>query len=170
MTTIFRSSLESKVGWTWRDEQDRSAVVDSNQWLWRISLQEGTDEGQANAVWYVLGKTLASGASNEWDLTALSRTLFNASVNQAFASVKALYVINRKESTGNLIIGGASTNSWPGPFSSVTQTIRVVPGGVLLVVHPNAGWSVSASAKNLKLAAESGSVTYDLILVGVKAG
>ena len=90
MTTILRSSLESKVGWTWRDEQDRSAVIDSNQWLWRLSLQEGTDEGQANAVWYVLAKTLASGASNEWDLTALSRTLFNASVNQAFANVKAL--------------------------------------------------------------------------------
>ena len=79
-------------------------------------------------------------------------------------------MISRKESAGNLIIGGASTNPWPGPFSSASHTLRVVPGGVLLVAHPNAGWSVSASAKNLKLAAESGSVTYDLILVGVKAG
>lgn len=168
MTTIFRSSLLAQLGWTWRDEQDRTTVMDSNQWPWRLFLHEGTEDGQANAVWYVLAETLPTGGSSTWTLDALPRNVFGGQFSQAFSKVKALFVINRAESTGDLVIGNAATNPWPGPFSSAAQTVRVVPGGVLLVVQPNAGWPVTSTAKSLKLAAESGSVTYDLILFGVK--
>lgn len=167
MTTVLRSTLLAKLGWTWQDEQDRAVVADSNQWTWRTALNEGTQPGEANAIWYAVGKTLASGASNEWLLDALSRPLFGKTIVQGFSSVKVLWLANRGESTGTLVLGGASSNPWPGPLSSGSSTLCVAPGGVLFAVHPAAGWGVSSSAKAIKLLAEAGSVTYDIILLGV---
>lgn len=167
MTTSFRSTLMTQLGWTWRDEQDRAVVTDTNRWSWQAALNEGTEAGEANALWYAVGKTLPSGASTEWLLDALARQLFGKTVVHAFASVKALWLANRNESAGILAIGGATSNPWVGPFSPANSMVRLSPGGVLFVVHPGTGWSVSSSAKAVKLAAESGSVTYDIILVGV---
>lgn len=167
MATVFRSTLLAQLGWTWRDEQDRAAVIDANQWSWRTSLNEGTQPGEANAIWYAMGITLASGASTEWLLDALSRPLFGKTIVQAFSSIKALWLANRSESSGTLVMGGAASNPWAGPMGSGSSLLRIAPGGVLFVAHPGGGWSVSSSAKALKLAAESASVTYDIILLGV---
>lgn len=167
MTTSFRSTLMTQLGWTWRDEQDRAVVTDTNRWSWQLALNEGTQAGEANALWYAMGKTLAADSSTEWLLDALSRQLFGKTVVHTFATVKALWLANRNESAGTLALGGASSNPWPGPFSPANSVLRISPGGVLFVVHRGTGWSVSSSAKALKLAAESGAVTYDIILMGV---
>lgn len=167
MATVFRSTLLAQLGWTWRDEQDRAGVTDSNQWSWRTALNEGTQPGESNAIWYAVGKTLASGASTEWLLDALSRPLFGKSIVQSFSAIKALWLANRSESGGTLVMGGAASNPWLGPMGSGSNLLRIAPGGVLFTVHPGAGWGVSSSAKALKLAAESASVTYDIILLGI---
>lgn len=168
MSTIFRSTLLTQLGWTWRDEQDRAVVTDSNRWTWQTALNEGTQPGEANAVWYAVGKTLATSASIEWPLDALSRALFGKTIVHNFSAVKALWIANRSESSGILALGGATNNPWLGPLSSASSILRLAPGGVLFVVHPGTGWNVSSSAKTLKLAAESGAVTYDIILIGIR--
>ncbi|MGQ9504220.1 MAG: hypothetical protein ACUVQG_03885 [Thermogutta sp.] len=167
MSTIFRSTLLTQLGWTWRDEQDRAVVSDSNRWSWQTMLNEGTQPGEANAVWYAVGRTLAAGSSTEWALDALSRALFGKTIVHSFSAVKALWIANRSESSGTLALGGATNNPWLGPLNSATSILRLAPGGVFFVVHPGTGWSVSSSAKALKLAAESGAVTYDMILIGI---
>jgi len=167
MAAVFKSTLLAQLGWTWRDEQDRAAVTDTNQWSWRTALNEGTQPGEANAIWYAMGKTLASGASTEWLLDALPRPLFGKTIVQTFSSIKALWLANHSESGGTLAMGGAPSNPWSGPMGSATNLLRIAPGGVLFVAHPGMGWSVSSSAKALKLAAESASVTYDIIVLGI---
>lgn len=167
MSISLRSSIEAKLGWTWSDQQTGSRIFDDSQALWRIHLHEGTETNQANAVWYTLSRTLASGTSQEWDLAALPISVFRGQFTRAFTTIKALFVINRAESAGNLLVGGASSNPWPGPFTTASAVSRIVPGGALLVGNPGTGWPVTTTARNLKLAAENGSLTYDLVLLGI---
>jgi hypothetical protein len=56
-----------------------------------------------------------------------------------------------------------------GPFGASTHTVAVPPGGILLLVDPNTGWTVTAgTADLLKItnASSTGSATYDIELFG----
>ncbi|GAB6187406.1 hypothetical protein [Thermopirellula anaerolimosa] len=166
MSRTLRSVVSAQLSWNWRDEQDFALLADDNRLEYRPTLLSGSAAGQADAVWYASGDALAENAARRWTLTALPRNVFGGQITQSFTAIKALLLLPRAESEGVLVMGGDSQSPWWAPLGAADQTLRLPPGGALLLSHPGAGWPVSAQAANLRLTAEGGPVTYDLALIG----
>jgi len=134
-----------------------------------IPLLNGTGANQADRI-FADKRTLAALASEELDLSgALTDPLGTA---LAFAKVKAILLRADKANTNDVVLGGASSNQFVGPFGGATHTVSIPPGGAALFVAAGAGWLVTAgSADLLKIAngASGLSVTYDIVIVGTSA-
>jgi hypothetical protein len=101
-------------------------------------------------------RTLAASASEDLDL---------AGAFANFTKVHAIYVFATSANTNNVVVGGASANSFVAPF---TGTVTVGPGGENLVTS-KAGWTVTAGTGDLLKIANSNSgsaVTYDIVVAG----
>lgn len=129
------------------------------------TLLTGTGDDQNNAVYEDIN-TLADGGSATIDLTSVSGAFGDTF---AFISVKAV-IINNKSETQTLVIGGAASDAWVGPFGDIDQTLSIPPMGTFVIIAPKAGYSVSSGSKNLKiLNGSAGDPTeYTIWMVGCK--
>lgn len=132
-------------------------------------LLTGTGDGQADVV-FVDQRTISASSSEELDLAgSLTDPLGGSAV---FAEVAAIEVRAAAGNTNNVVVGGAASNAFVGPFGAADNTIAVPPGGVLVLYHPGGGWAVTAGTGDLLQVANSGSgstVTYDIVIVGRSA-
>lgn len=132
-------------------------------------LVTGTGDGQADTV-FTDTRTLSASASEELDLSgSLEDPLGGSAV---FAEVVAVEVRASADNTNDVVVGGASSNAWVGPFGAADNTFAVPPGGVLVFNHPGAGWAVTAGTGDLLQVENGGSgtaVTYDIVVVGRSA-
>lgn len=114
-------------------------------------------------------RTIAASGTDDLDLTgtALQDAL---GVNLALARVKLIAVYAAAGNTNNVVIGGAASNQFVGPFGAATHTVAIPPNGLFVVTAPTAaGWVVTAGTGDLLRIANSGagtSVTYDIIIFG----
>jgi hypothetical protein len=126
----------------------------------------GTSSGQVSKL-FSDSRTLAASASESLDLSgALVDALGQATV---FTVVKAIMVKAAAGNANNVVVGGAASNAFVGPFADATDKIAVPPGGMLLLVHPGAGWTVTSGTGDLLQIANSGagtSVDYDVVIAG----
>jgi hypothetical protein len=137
----------------------------------QIALVDGTGAGQANQV-YRARRTLAASAVEDLDLSGTS--LQNPfGVNLALARVKTVAIAALAGNTNNVVIGGAPTNAWVGPFGAATHTKAVRPGGFeLWACSDVTGWPVTATTADLLRIANGGAgstVTYDILVIGATA-
>jgi hypothetical protein len=126
---------------------------------------DGTGANQLDFVWSDR-RTLAA-TSEEIDLVGGLVDSFGVAFS--VAKLKFLAIINRSTTVGhNLEVGGASA-AVP-IFSAANDEIIVPPGGKLIYVAPSlAGIAVTAtSADLLKVDAGANTISYDIILGGVK--
>ena len=146
---------------------DLSQPVDSLSYQWWTELADGTAAGQANAR-VTDRRTLAGSATENLDLSGGLTDPFGAPL--LFTAVKAIQVSAAAANAGAITIGGAASNAFVGPFGASTHTLSVPPGATVLLVHPGAGWPVTAgTADLLKVANGSASASvYDVIIVGVE--
>jgi hypothetical protein len=135
-----------------------------------VNMPSGTAAGQADLMWSDQ-RTLAASASESLDLAgtlvgALGQTL-------TFARVKAIVIRAADGNTNDVIVGGAASNTWVGPFADATDKIKVKPGGLLLLAAPGAtAYPVTAGTGDQLQVANSGAgttVTYDVIVIGASA-
>jgi hypothetical protein len=133
------------------------------------TFEDGTANGQADTI-FADQRTLAASASESLDLAgALTDPLGGAAV---FAEVAAIEIRAAAGNTNNVVVGGAASNAFVGPFGAADNTIAVPPGGVLVLSHPGAGWPVTAGTGDLLQIANSGAgspVTYDVVIIGRSA-
>lgn len=133
------------------------------------TLTSGTGSGQADLVWGDTN-TLAASANTDIDLAGSLTGPLGATLT--FAKIKAVFVYADEGNTNNVVLGGAASNAFVGPFGAATHTIAVPPGGSVLLTAPAAGWPVTAATADLLRVANSGagsSVTYRVILIGTSA-
>lgn len=133
-----------------------------------FSLTNGTGANQANAGFADIRTLSASGTEN----LDLSGSLLDAFGNTlAFTKIKAMVVLAASGNTNDVLIGGAGSNGFITPFADATDVARVKPGGLLVMVAPDAnGLAVTAGTGDiLKVTNSAGStsVTYTIILIGV---
>lgn len=167
MTTNLQSKIEAQLGWTWRDHVDTSPVVDSNRIRFKRDMIDGSETNQADAVWHAKNQTLSAGASTTLELDALEKELFGDTIFIALLKLKSLLIKNNNTGdTGYLLVGGAASDAWHAPFGNVDDTLKVMPGGALLLANPRDGWDVTVDARDLKITAVGGSVTYDIAMLG----
>jgi len=167
MTTTLHSTVQARLGWTWRDRAGSAWIVDSNRLESRIDLADGTGRRQADAVWHAYDQVLGEGQSVNIELDGLEQNLFGGAVVIRMARVKALLIVNKNSSgPGYLHIGGAQVDEWYAPFGGPGGTLKVMPDGLVLLTNCSDGWIVDAQHAVLRLAAAGGSVTFDIAVLG----
>lgn len=132
-----------------------------------IAFADGTGLGKV-AKMHVSTRTLAASASETLDLAGGTLTDPQGQV-VTFTKIKVLHVRPSASNPGTVIVGGTPANGFLGWFGSAANQIAIPPGGVLLIVDPNTGWTVTAGTGDLlKIANGSGSAsaTYDIEIFG----
>lgn len=116
-------------------------------------------------------RTITASSNEDLDLAGSLTDAFGATLT--FVRVKAIIVKAAAGNTNNVVVGGAASNQFVGPFGAATHTIAVKPGGALIFVAPDAtGWAVTAGTGDLLRIANSGagtSVTYDIQILGASS-
>lgn len=136
-----------------------------------VSLTDGTGAGQANRVFQDT-RTLAASASEDLDLAGVLTGPDGAVIT--FARIKLLAVVAAPGNANNVVVGGAASNAWLGPFGAAAHTIAVRPGEPKLIcaAADAVAYPVTAGTVDLLKIANSGagtSVTYSILIVGSSA-
>lgn len=134
-----------------------------------IALATGTGNDQADMI-FTDTRTLAASASEDLDLAGSLVGAFGNTLT--FVKIKAILVIADSGNTNNVVVGGAASAQFVGPFGAANDTIAVQPGGVFMIAVPDTGWTVTATSADLLKIANSGGttgVTYKIVLIGTSA-
>ncbi|AHE52633.1 hypothetical protein [Sphingomonas sanxanigenens] len=133
----------------------------------RYPLTDGVGANQANNV-FSDTRTLAASASESIDLAGSLANVFG--VVLTFTAIKAIYVKAAAGNTNDVVIGGAASNAFVGPFADASDKLAIKPGGCVMLVNPSAaGWTVTPSTGDLLLIANSAAgtpVSYDIVIIG----
>jgi len=135
----------------------------------RISLLTGVAVSQADQV-FSDTRTLAASGTEDLDLAGGLSDPFGAALT--FVKVKAIILLPATGNTNDVLLGGAASNGFVGPFADATDKVKGGPGGAIVLVAPKAGWTVTAATGDLLKVANSSSgtpVTYDIVIVGTSA-
>lgn len=145
-------------------------LVNSSSPLSTTSTFDFTNGSGANQASLIFSdtRTLTASASENLDLAGVLTDAFGAVIN--FTKIKALILRTAAANTNDVVIGGAATNGFISPFGAATDTVKVRPGGVMVLVSPDAtGYAVTAGTADQLKVANSGAgtpVTYDIVLIG----
>ncbi len=160
---------QALVAWLQSQQQATADLKDAGRLETAIALAPGTGENQADLIWHAQD-TLAAGADQLLDLTALSRSVLGASGTVQFAKVKVVLLRNLADTAGQVLQAGPSgtADGWTGPFGGVgAAMVELGPQGCWFQAAPLDGWNVSATSKVLKLHnPNSAELTYQIVLAG----
>lgn len=136
-----------------------------------LAFTSGVAASQADVL-FMDERTLAASATENLDLNASLTDAFGAAFNPA--KVKAVLVYALAANVNDVVVGGAASNGWLGPFGAAAHTVAVKPGGFLFMAAPGLaglGAVTAATGDLLKITNSSSgsSVTYGVIIIGVSA-
>lgn len=134
-----------------------------------IDLASGTAADQADRV-FSDERTLAGSASEDLDLAGVLTDALGNTIT--FAKIRAIFIENLATGNNQVVVGGAASNQFVGPFGAGTHTVSVGPGGFLALVNRHtAGWTVTPGTVDLlKIAnSTSGSINYRIVIIGCSA-
>lgn len=120
---------------------------------------------QADVMWSD-SRTIAASGTDALDMTGSLVNQLGQTIAQG--EVVAIYVEAAPANTNNVVIGGAASNPFNGPFATATSKIALGPGEFVLLSSQN-GWGVTAGTGDILQIANSGagtSVTYNIIVIG----
>lgn len=135
-----------------------------------FSFEAGTGAGLTADLAYANTISLAAAATTTLDLAGGLTDAFGNTLT--FAKVKGLFVQCPKANVGAVQIGGNATSAFNGPLGGTTPKLATMAGGVTSLVHPGAGWTVTASTGDiLKLtnADANNAATANVVIWGVSA-
>ncbi|MFC3097375.1 hypothetical protein [Alteraurantiacibacter palmitatis] len=133
----------------------------------RASFSNGTGADQANNL-FVDRRTIAGAGSEEIDLAGVLSNALGQTLT--FTAIKAIRIHSDPDNGGNIVVGGAESNAFVGPFGDATDTLSIAPGGFFEVVNPSAaGWPVTAgTGDRLKVANSDAEdpASYSIEIIG----
>ena len=136
-----------------------------------LEFANGTGANQADLL-FVDERTIAASGSEEIDLAGSLSDAFGATITAA--EVVGLLVVADAGNTNDVVVGGAASNAFVGPFAAADNTVSVGPGGIFAIFSPDASGigTVTASTGDLLKVANSSSgtgVTYKLAVLARSA-
>ncbi len=174
MADTLTVDIKASLHWLFQDALDLATVTDTARLEYGRTISDGVTVDQADKLWHD-ERTLASGASENLDLTALTNSVFGSTVTINFARVKALMIVNLATTPNeDLAVGGAGSggNGWHAPFKGNADARVVVSAdSTLLWINKKHGWTVINDLSDiLKIANDGlGSVTYKIAIVGASS-
>jgi hypothetical protein len=135
-----------------------------------LSYRPGAGAGQADRLYH---EKLTVPGSGNLDLDLTGGSLKDVDGNTlTLARVKGLIVVADAANEHNIVVGGADSNAWVGPFGADTDTIEVQPDGQLSFWTPSeTGWPVTAGTGDILRLANAGAndVVCEVLIVGSAA-
>ena len=134
-----------------------------------INLVEGVSTGQADKM-FADNRTEAASSNESLDLYGSLTDPTGGTLN--FVTIKAIYIKASCNNTNDVLLGGAASNAFYGPFNASTDIVAIRPCGVLMIFAPNTGWAVNSSTAHLLKLANSSSgsgVNFDIIILGTSS-
>lgn len=129
---------------------------------------DGVGANQVKAAWSDK-RTIAASASESLDLSGVLTDEFGVVV--LLSKLKMLMIIADAGNVNDVVVGGAALNALSTPFGTAADKLKVKPGGMVLLVAPDAnGYAVIAGTGDLLQVANSGGttgVTYQIGVLGV---
>lgn len=178
----FKAGCKAWLGWKWDD-----GAIDNNRLEFTANLPEGIDSGQANASWHEEDQELAAGEVQDWDLTALPRTIFGETFYTHFERIQFIEIVVTSTTGGTLEVGNCPVDPWSKPFGHDSHIVKVPPDSTLVLSNHLAGWDVtglgtgsssssssgecgeadfSSADRYLRVRCTGGTLTYSIAIVG----
>jgi hypothetical protein len=134
---------------------------------YNIALDTGTGLGQADVCF---SDTRTTAGTDSLDLAG-GGLLDNVGAVFAPARVKVVFVFAAVANTTNVLFRRPAGATGVPIFSAVADEIPIHPGGMALIGSTSAaGYPVTAGTGDIiEVAAASGTVTYDIIIIGASA-
>lgn len=167
MARTLTGSIRAAFGLDYRGDADLGSQIAKLPFANDIGFSSGNGAGQVNLAFFDR-RTLAGSASESLDLAAGGLVdAFGQAIT--FTRIKGIYLRADAGNAGNIVIGGAPSNAFAGPFSDNTDKLRVPPGDVYLSSAMAAGWTVTPGTGDLLLIANAGasSASYEIALIGL---
>lgn len=162
--------IELKTKATLTDANDLATATDPLDLTDLFKWVDGTGADQADLLFHDT-RTLAASAAEDLDLAGVLADTFGTTLT--FARIKAILIRAASGNTNNVLVGGKSTNAFINWVADATDEIVVRPGGLFLLVAPDAtAYAVTAATGDILEVTNSGagtSVTYDVVLIGASA-
>ncbi len=168
MTTLVGAVIGAHFAATLVNALDLRNIEDKLVFNPNYSLTDGTGADQAKQG-FLDTRTLTASANESLDLSGTLTDSFGAVIS--FTKLKVLLIQADRGNANDVLVGGAASNGFISLFGDATDIIKVKPGGMVLLIAPDAnGYGVSAgTADLLKIANSAGgsSVIYTIGLLGV---
>lgn len=153
---------------TLENPMDVNSAIQSLAWGASNAFTTGTGANQAQNVWTDT-RTLAASGTEDLDMNGVLLDAFGGTIS--FTKIKAIIVKADPNNTNDVTFGPKATNGLISPFNAATDRVKVKPGGVVVMVAPDAnGYAVTAATADILTVTNGGagsSVTYTIIVVGV---
>ena len=167
MATTLVAAVKAAVSAEYASALEFGSASQSLKYVASHPFTDGAGANQAQKL-FTDQRTLAASANESLDLSGVLADVFGAAIT--FTKIKAILVKAADGNTNDVVLGGAASNAWVGPFGASTHTVAVKPGGTVMFVAPDAnGYPVTAGTGDLlKVANSAGGsgVTYDIVIVG----
>ena len=160
------ATIDVKIGAELEGTSDLGNPKVANSFFRLINLKQGTDATNKADVMWSDTRTIAASGTDTLDLTGTLTGLLGGTVSMA--EVIAIYIEAASTNVNNVVIGGAASNAFVGPFGANTHTVKVAPGEYQLFASQS-GWAVTAATGDILQIANSGAgtaVTYNIIIIG----
>lgn len=144
------------------------AAASSINYPLEFDFTDGAGANKVHQLWSSSQRSINASSSEALDLSGTLTDVFNNSI--AFTKIKAILIKASASNVNDVVVGGAASNGFISWVGGATHQVNVKPGGLLLMVAPDAnGFAVTAStADQLKIANSSSgtAVVYDIIIIG----
>jgi len=168
MADTLAIDLRCTLAWLFQEEGPLATVSDSSKLEYSRTFEDGTGTDQADKLWHQ-ERTLAAGASDDWDLTSLSTALFGGTLTLSLAKVKAVLLVNLSTVASDVLqLRGAASNPWFAPFNSATDHVKAPADSCVLLTNRKTGWTVTNSSADVLRVYNPGAaaVSYRLVIAG----
>ena len=169
MARTLTGTIKAGMGLTYKGDIDLGSQTARLPFPAEIIIGSGTTSGKADLAFWD-NRTLGASASEDLDLAAGLTDAFGQSLT--FVEINGIHVKAGSANSGNIVVGGATTNGFQGPFGAAAHTVALAAGESLMITKMvGDGWTVTAGTGDLLKIANShaSSATYDIALIGRSA-
>lgn len=172
MSDTLSCEIRASLAWLFQDALDLSIVSDASKLDIVKTLADGVGADQADKIWHD-ERTVAAGANDDLQLSALAHAVFGNSLVIGLARLKAVLLVNTSTTAGDrLRLDSSVANACTGPFSgSATSKIEVGPDSALLLSSKRDGWTVTPATADMLRISNPGAnaIMYKIVLVGTSS-
>jgi hypothetical protein len=170
MADTLGMTIQLALDWLYKETQDLTTPTDEGFLKFDKHFADGTGAGQLTKIWRDQ-RTLASGADEDLDLTALTSSWFTGTVNANFTTIKFIAIVNLSTTSGeDLQIDATVSNAFVKPWNTSTKIEIPADGLFLIADHAGPGWTVTNGSEdilNIDRKSGSASLNYRIVIAGL---